>query len=319
LHVVPCARQVFRSQQPPLSQALSAQQGWFGPPQGSQVSPLHVAFGSLQSLPGQHFWPLAPQGPQVPLMQTSPLAGQVWPAQQGSLGPPHDAQTPETQTPPSPHAPPRQQGWPTPPQVAQRPDEQASVAPVHLLPSQQVSPRSPQSVQVFSAVQSLPGEHAVFTSSQRPACGFVVSQQPTLHVVPLQQGMALPPQPEQSPLWRQMSPFQHFVPVARQSFVNVSQQPVEHSSPVQQGLPGVPQVLQTPPLQTVPAPVHVVKLQQGSPGPPQDVHAPPTHVEPPAVHWLPEQQAWPRPPQEPQLSAVHTSPFGQFEPAGRQS
>jgi hypothetical protein len=227
---------------------------------------------------------------QLPPSQVWPLIGHVCPAQQGWFVPPHAWQEPETHTEPSPHVPPRQQGWPCPPHVWQRPPEHAIVGALHLLFSQQISPRSPQSVHVFSAVQSLPAEHAVFTSSQTPIMGFVVSQQPTLHVVPLQQGMLLPPQPEQAPFWRQISPFQHFVPVARHIFVEGSQHPVLHLSPAQHGPPGVPHSLQKPPLQTVFASEHVVKLQQGSPALPQEAHAPERQVDPPAVHCWPEQQ-----------------------------
>jgi hypothetical protein len=132
------------------------------------------------------------------------------------------------------------------------------VAELHLLPSQQTSPRSPQSVQLFRPVQSFPGEHAVFTSSHTPDAGFVVSQQPTLQVVPLQHAIPFPPQPAQLPLCKQVSPLPHLVPVARHILVVESQHPVLQTSPVQQGLPGLPQVLHMPPWQAVPVPLHEV-------------------------------------------------------------
>lgn len=86
----------------------------------------------MQVLLAQHAWPSPPQVPQLPLAQVPPNAGQVAAATMQAVF---------TQHPPLPQLEATQQGSPGPPQDAQRPappPEQIAVAPVQPRPAQQV-------------------------------------------------------------------------------------------------------------------------------------------------------------------------------------
>ncbi len=107
-------------------------------PQATQVVPLQVAPGAVQTLFAQQFWPSPPQVPQVLLVQAWPL-GQLVPAAVHTLA---------TQQPLSAQALPRQQGWPAEPQARQSPTEQTVPVPLQVVPEQQGSPGPPQTMQV---------------------------------------------------------------------------------------------------------------------------------------------------------------------------
>jgi hypothetical protein len=128
-------------------------------------------------------------------------------------------------------------------------------------------------VQVFRPVQTSPEPQAAPIAAQRLLAGFVVSQQPLLHVSPAQQGSPGPPQPAHAPDARHKSP-------PKQSASTPTQRPA----------------LQHPPAQTLPG-------QHGSFGPPQCAHVVPTHSVCACVQVAPVQQARPRVPQPMQVPA----------------
>jgi hypothetical protein len=82
-HSSPEARQVDMSQQPPLSQPPSGQQGCPAPPHSLQTLSSQVAFASLHRFPAQQGWLLPPHALHVPASQLCPLVRHDRPAQQG--------------------------------------------------------------------------------------------------------------------------------------------------------------------------------------------------------------------------------------------
>jgi hypothetical protein len=166
---------------------------------------LEQAFPLLQIPPLQQGWFVPPQATQVPLEQTPTSQN---PLQQGSPMPPQLPQVPLEQVNVRlPQLPPGQQAWPDPPQLTHCPVEvlQYDPAPqgeLQMAPPLPVAQQSPD-----PPVQHVRLEEPLFAEQQMPLLQQVL---PDEHVAPAQQGWSWLPQLRQEPLL-------HFWPLEQQA------------------------------------------------------------------------------------------------------